>query len=316
MSKRYDTDPQLREALLEHRTSRGLTNSSLGKMFGVSATFISKYIGDKLDHDPGDFSARATDILRGIAAKLELSSVIFETSVTRAIVGRIEMARKVSDCCVIHGAAGEGKTSAALFYQASCPGTVYIKITRDYGSARDVQSAVFAAIGHAMKGSDYSTSRYRLIVDHLRGRQIAVLVDNAHRLTASGIDILTDLNEDTGCAVVLLGNSEVLHRIKPQPQRHSRFGVAGEAAFPQSSAGSRELADVAKRVVSMFSDDAFADAVSDLAVHVASHPGRLRTLRKTTILAVELQKAKGFPPREAFRHAHRAQVVDYSLPSD
>lgn len=309
----YPTDEKLREALTEHRRANGLTNARMGQLFGESATFISKYIGDKLDQKPGDFAERAWDTLRAIALKLDLERNLFETTVTRAIAGRIDMARRTSDVCLIHGVAGEGKSSAAQLYCASHPSSYYLKLCGSCREAEDLQTAVFGVL--KIRDYDYSRPRWDLIVERLQGSQAALIIDNAHRLARSGRDFLFDLNEETEVAVVLIGNPEILKGIVANDQQHSRIGVAGEATF-ETKEGRKELPEVARRVAAQFSNEDFADAVADLAAHVAERPGRLRAVRKTVILARELAEKNGTDPRIAFRTAHRQLVHDYKLPED
>lgn len=307
-------DLALRDDLLAHRTDTGLTNAGMAKLFDVSATFISKYLNAKLDRDVGDFEDRARDILAAIRNKLQLENQLFETSVTRSIHGRIEMARRTSDVCLIHGVAGEGKTSGAQLYSLAHPSTFYHKITGRSRDAEHIQSGIFNQL--SLRNFDYSKPRWDILVERFKGTSSAVIIDNAHRLSRSGRDFLFDLNEETGVAVILIGNPEILKWIKGNDQQHSRIGVAGESSFDNTAKGKKELPDVARRVALQFSDEDFADEVSDLAAYVAQRPGRLRAVRKTTILARELAAEKKLDPRQAFRAAHKQLVRDYHLPAD
>jgi DNA transposition AAA+ family ATPase len=309
----HPTDPELREALDAHRTAHGLTNHAMGKLFGVSATFISKYLNDKLDHPPGNFDAKARDTLKAINGKLDLESTLFETSVSRAIAGRIDMARRTSDVCLIHGVAGEGKTSGGKLYCVANPSTLYLKVVGRAREADDMQSMVFELLSPA--DNDYSKPRWDIIVGILKGSQRALIVDNAHRLSRSGRDFFFDLNEETGVAIIFLGNPEILKWIKGNDQQHSRIGVAGEATY-ETKAARKELSQVALRVAAQFSSEEFADEISDLVAYVANRSGRLRAVRKAAILAHELHLKNGSAARESFRTAHSSLVHDYVLPGD
>lgn len=316
----YPTDPALREALKAHKLNNDLTNEQMAKLFGASPTFISKYLNNKLDHNPDEFDARAWDILKSIAGKLDIASALFVTSVSTSIFGRVDMARRTSDVCLIHGRAGVGKTSSAMLYCAANPSCLYVKITGRSCTARDLEAMVFAAMKNKL-GHKGNQRRWPFMVETFKGSQSAIFIDNAHRLDRSGRNWAFDFNEDTGSAIIFLANPEVLKKIQADDQQHSRIGVRGDATYiiggsVEKPIYSTELTDVAKKVTAQFSNEEFAEAVENLAAAVAKHDGLLRAVRKTTILAYELTLKNGTEPRKAFRLAHSNQGRDYALPSD
>ena len=309
MSK-YPTNTDLRAALAKLRSDRKLTNPALGKLFSVSPTFISKYINDSLDHDPKDFEAVAADTIRAIENRLDLASQLFETSVSRAMAGRIDIARRTGHSCLFGSPAGEGKTSGGLLYQLSNPSTIYFKLSGTDRDSRAINSHLWAALRRA----DWSANvkRWRVMTDAVRGSQRAIICDNAHRLDTSGRNALFDFSEDTGCPVVLLANPEILELIKRNDQQHSRIGVYRDLRLTDS-----ELPHVSRRLAAQLSDDDTADEISDLVAFVASKPGRLRAVKMHVILMQELRtKDNKLDARSAFRTAHRNLVSDYALPSD
>jgi len=307
---KYPTDRALADELVEFRQTHGITNSELGRRLGESATFISKYLNDNLDRDPKDFTARARNILTALRARLEDATSLFETSVTRNIAGRIDMARRTQDVLLIVGGAGEGKTCGAKLYAAANPGTLYIELADHQREGRRIAAAIFDQIERRAdwKGN---TSRAEFVTLQLRGSHRVVICDEAHLLDATGRQFLFNLNRDTGCAVVLIGNPEILDKIRRNEQHFSRVGVKGEPSLT-----AKEIPDVSLRVATQFSTPEFSQEVSDLVAFVATKPGRLRSVRKTVILAHELAQKNSYDPRKAFREAHRNLVRDYALPSD
>jgi DNA transposition AAA+ family ATPase len=309
-SKSYPTNPELREEIAKLMVEKGLTNPEAGRLFGVSATFISKYKNDKLDHDPEKFEAEARDIIQAIRARLELAGLLFETSVTKAIAGRVNLARKTGQSFLAGAPAGEGKTSGGLLYKRAHPSSLYFKLSGPERTADDVTAHLFRLVRQA----DWSpnTQRWPAIVEALRGSERAIFCDNAHRLDTSGRNALFDLCEDTGCPPVFLANPEVLTQIKKNDQQHSRIGI-----FASLQLSPKELPAVALRVMEQFLGEEAAADVDDLAAFIASKPGRLRAVRMTAILAQELRvKDSKLDAREAVRSAHKQLVRDYSLPND
>ncbi len=308
--KYYPTDKELTAALIEYRQSQGLTNSVLGQRFGESPTFISKYINDKLDHDPKDFSPRAWNILTALKSRLDDALNIFENSVTRSIAGRIEMARRTQDVFLIVGDAGEGKTCGCRLFAERNPGTIYLELATHQRTDRKVAAALFQKLERRgdWKGS---TSYTEFLTTQLRGSHRVILLDEAHMLDSTGRQLAFNLNRDTGCPVGLIGNPEILDKIRRNDQHFSRVGVKGEPMLTK-----KEIAGDALRVAAQFSNDDFANDISDLVAYVATKPGKLRSVRKSVILAFELATKNGTDPRRSFRDAHSNLVRDYHLPID
>ena len=314
----YPTNPKVIAALIDHRTRHGLTNGALGKLFDVSPTFISKYINDNLDRDPLDFTERVFDVLHSIAARLDLSSTIFENALTAEFAGRVNLARRTQDVVFIFGSAGTGKTCSALHYLGANPSTLYHKVTGRSCSAADLEAGIFAAMRHK-EGYKANQRRWPFMVTSMKGDGGAIIIDNAHRLDRSGRDWGFDFNEETGKAIIFVGNPEMQAKVNENDQQQSRSGVKWECTWvvnKEKKIYHKQLPEMARRVASQFSDDDFAEQISDLVAFVATMEGRLRSVRKATILARELSVAKKITPREAFREAHRNGMRSYLLPAD
>ena len=307
---KYPTDRQLAEDLLTFRQQQGITNSDLGRRLGESSTFISKYLNDNLDRDPKDFAARAQNILTALKARLEDATNLFETSVTKNIAGRIDMARRTQDVMLLVGPAGEGKTCGARIFTAANPGTIYVELASYQRTGNKVAAAIFSKLErrHDWKGN---SSRAEFITEQLRASHRVIVIDEAHLLDATGRQFLFNLNRDTGCAVVMIGNPEILDKIRRNDQHFSRVGVKGEPRLTD-----KELPAVTHKVAEQFSNPDFAEEISDLVAFIGSKPGRLRSVRKAVILAFELHQKNGTEPRKSLREAHRNLVRDYALPSD
>ena len=307
---KHETDRQLAEELTDYRQSQGLTNHVLGQRLGVSATFISEYLNDRLQRDPKDFSERARNILRALRARLEDATNLFETSVSKNIAGRIDMARRTQDVMLIVGPSGEGKTCGAKLYVARNPGTIYFELASHQRTGNQVMSLLFSKLERRndWKGN---TSRADFVTQQLRGSSRAIICDEAHLLEASGRQTLFCLTRDTGCAVVLVGNPEILDKIRRNEQHFSRIGVKGEPLL-----SGKEIPAVSLQIATQFSTAEFADEVADLVAFVATKPGRMRAVRKNIILAYEIHQKTGSDARKSFRDAHRNLVRDYALPAD
>ena len=307
---KYPTDPKLREALIEFRQLQGLTNSVLAQRFATTATLISEYINDRLQRCPKDFEARAWNTLAALKGRLEDATNYFETTVSKNIHGRLEMARKTQDVVLIVGMAGEGKSCGGRMFAAANAGTLYLELSSHQRTDRQVAGAIFNMLE---RRSDWkgNMSRAEFLTNQLRNSHRVIIIDEAHLLDMSGRQFLFSLNRDTGCAIALIGNPEILDKIRKNDQHFSRVGVKGEPMLTD-----KEIPEVALKVATQFSSEEFAAKIDDLVAFVASKPGRLRAVRKGVILAWEMSQKNGTEPRKAFRSAHKNLVRDYELPGD
>lgn len=311
MSGKYPIDHKLAADIIQLRTEQDLTNKQLANTFGVSTTFISKYVNDKLDHDPKDFTARAGDIIKGIRARFEIAGQLFETSVTRQMHGRINYIRETADIGLLYGPAGVGKTSGAQLYVERNPSTILVTLDARTRTDKQVESAVFNTIEHRdWKGN---TSRTSYLTKRLAGSQRVVIFDNAQRPDGSGREWIFDFHDATQCPIVMIGNPEVLDKIKGNDQHFSRIGICPPAFKLQPG----EIAAVSKKVAQQFSDEVTAEEVADLVSIIAKNDGHLRAVRKEIILTQairRLQNSVADKPRNALRMAHKELVRDYDLP--
>lgn len=311
----YPTDRSLADALVALRTEQGLTNKRLASLLGitgVSETFLSKYINDKLDRDVPGFEALAWDIVRAIRERMTFASSIYPTSVVRKMGNVLNLIRKTGDFAVLTSAAGNGKTSAVHNFAAENPSSICINLNATTRDAGKVEGLIFHATDHReWKGQ---SSRFGFLVRRFKGTGRLLIVDNAQRLTMSGRQLIFDFADEAECPVALVGNPEMIDAIRANDQQFSRVGIHGSYELQDD-----ELPAAADHVTRQVSDDATADAVSDLTAFIAKHEGRLRAVKKTVILAQSLReespKLKA-DPRAAIRAAHSRLVRDYALPAD
>lgn len=314
MSK-YPTNRELAAALIALRNDQGLTNKRLAALLGiqgVSETFLSKYINDNLDREVPGFEAIAFDIVRAIRERMTFASSIYQTSVVRKMGNVLHLIRKTGDFAVLTSPAGNGKTSAIANFAAENPSAVCINLNATTRDAGKVEGLVFRTTDHReWKGQ---TSRFDFLVNRFKGTGRLLIVDNAQRLTMSGRQWVFDFADEAECPVALIGNPEMIDAIRGNDQQFSRIGIAGSYALEDA-----ELHAASMHVARQFSDDATAEAISDLVAYIAARDGRLRAVRKTVILAQQLRAESPklqHDPRAAIRAAHARLVRDYSLPAD
>jgi len=315
MPGKYPTDPALIAALVALRNDQGLTNKRLAALLGiqgVSETFLSKYINDNLDREVPEFEAIAMDIVRSVRERMSFASSIYQTSVVRKMGNVLHLIRKTGDFAVLTSPAGNGKTSAVRHFAAENPSSVCINLNATTREAGKVEGLVFRTTDHReWKGQ---TSRFDFLVNRFKGTGRLLIVDNAQRLTMSGRQWIFDFADEADCPVALVGNPEMIDAIRANDQQFSRIGIHGNYELEDA-----ELHSAAMHVTKQASDDATAEAIGDLTAFIASKDGRLRSVKKTVILAQQLRAESAKlrdDPRGAIRAAHTRLIRDYSLPAD
>ncbi|WAC18855.1 AAA family ATPase [Luteolibacter sp. SL250] len=315
MPGKYPTNPEIVANLLTLRTQQGLTNAQLSKWLGIegaTATFLSKYLNDSLDREVPNFELLAADILKGINARLAYTSEIFQTSVTRRMANCFNLIRSTGDIALITAPAGNGKSSGIAYYQTISPSTVAITLNATTTSGAQVESALFNAVENRTWSG--RTKRFDFLVEHFKKASRLLIVDNAQRLDSTGRQWLFDFCDEANMPTALIGNPEVLDKIRRNDQQFSRIGIRAQYELEE-----KELPEVARHVAAQFSDIETAAEIEDLCTFIASKPGRLRAVRKSVILMQELRKASpdlADNPRKALRAAHSRLVRDYALPGD
>ncbi len=311
----FPTDPATVAELIQLRADLKLSNKGLAARLGiegVTETFLSKYINGKLDRQVPNFEARFRDTLKSIRDRIAFGAVIFETSVTRRMGNGFDLVRRTGDIGLFTSPAGNGKTSAIHNYTWANPSAVQITLNASTRDADGVLGLIMAQIDRSTwKGN---SSRYKHCISRFKGFSRMLIVDNTHRLDGSGRQMLFDFHDEAECPIGLVGNDDILERIKENDQQFSRIGIHGVYELEKD-----EIQAAAKRVAHQYSDLATAEAIEDLTAAIGLQEGRLRAVKKTVILAEELRKVSKDlrdDPRKAIRSAHARLVRNYTLPSD
>lgn len=201
------------------------------------------------------------------------------TRTAEAFTGAFEQAQYAPDLVLIAGAAGVGKTSAAVAYRGRSPNVWLLTAEPCMGTPRQVLVELADLVGVPEVPS--TTRLSRALAHRVRGTGGLVIVDEAQHLQAQALDQLRTLHDLAQVGVALVGNEQVYARIEGGGRRaefaqlFSRLGLRLRRAEPLR-------ADV----------DALLDAWGvegererRLLRAIARKPGALRGLTKTLRLA-------------------------------
>jgi len=304
--RRKPTTPEVRTRLAGYRDTNNLSHSQLGRELGMSSSQVSRYLSDKFEGDVDAFEAKAEDILRTAPIRKLVECETFETGVTKAIAGSINLILKTNDFGVIHGPAGIGKSIAAARYQADNATAILVTLSHGCRDAKFIQKTIFGRVkSRAFAASGMNRAEW--IIARLKGSNRLILLDNGQRLTIAAREYLFDLHDETRCPVVLFGNPEIIDQIKHNDQQFSRIGLCPEIKLKE-----KECPQIASNVLEQMCPQHHGKLLAH-AITVVSNRGHIRSLQQQIPLALHISGEKQVDIAQAFRTAHTMQIRGYSL---
>lgn len=294
-----------RDQLLSARDADGLSNNKLSQQLGYSPSVLSQYLSGTYPGDVAKLERRVVDWLRSRERLMRGGVRLIETDATRTVASALEIIRRTNDVGLIHGKAGVGKTSGVSIYASENPTCLVITLSNWARSDRQIEGLIFALLEtRAWPGN---TPRGEFLVDRLRGSNRLLIVDNAHKATARGIEFLFDLHDETRVPIALVGNPEVLRHVENNDQRFSRIGLKQPVVLTKSSPLIRHL--IAQTAPAM------AGHVEALCEQVVERRGCARAVQKQLQLAAQIHEGAGqsLSAAQAFAAAHKRLVREYAL---
>lgn len=313
MPGKFPTDPAMIVELNTFIRENKLTYKTLCKMLlieGVNETFLSKYIGDKLDRQVDNFEIRCRDMLKGHRERIAFGTEIFESSVTRKIGDSFNLMRETGQIGLATGPAGHGKTSGIRAYLVKNPSAILLTLNESCGTAKKLESLLFSKIdSQSWTGR---TPRFDYMKDRFGNSGRMIVIDNWQRLKSCGRNWIFDFHDETNSPIGGIGHTDALKPINDNAQHARRLGIV-----PKYELQDNEFAPLSHKVTCQFSDEATADAIRDLTTIIAANDGALGSVQLTIILMQQLRKLSASlnaDPRAALRAAHSRMNRNYLLP--
>lgn len=111
---------------------------------------------------------------------------------------------------IAKGQAGRGKTVAAKRYHVTHDNTVYIDVLENWSQTAFLREVLFEITGANGDKPRLNKENCRdKIYSLLKRRRMAIIVDEADRLSIERIEDLRDMNKRTGAAIVLVGEESI-----------------------------------------------------------------------------------------------------------
>jgi len=278
--------PATRDALAAYLAENGLTLRQLGNQLGKSESYVSRYLNGKPEGDIAAFERKIENTLRNAKHKLAWDEIFFDTEAVSLCEREFDIVRRSSTMGLIYGAAGIGKSTACRKYARENPTVIFFTCFEGNGNYYDVLNGIATGID-MRKFNPKAQKKFAFVSERLNQSGRLILIDNAQRITTSGLRLLFDLwNDGKGPPVALVGNPEVLDKIRGNDQMTSRLIVRRDIS---NVVKGNWLNRAARDMVAAMWPDALAD-IERLACESARKDGHLRKLNYQLRLAIAMSE--------------------------
>jgi len=214
------TAEDIKKKIIDWMEKNGVSNAAVARAIGYTAPAFSRYLS-------GNYGARTTHIenaLLGFLKKheglVQEKDIAFrETATARKVWGCIQYAIDEREIVAAIGAAGTGKTKAAIHFKTTAENLKkkdHIEVIILTASA-SMKAAAMVRVLAAEIGIFKRLSTHLLmeeIAKDLMRRNCVIVVDEADLLNLQAIEDLRWLHDNTEKPLVLLGNDQLMQRIR------------------------------------------------------------------------------------------------------
>jgi len=270
-----------RDALAAYQEENGFTLRQVGAQVNKSEAYVSRYLSGKPEGDIAAFEKSVADMLENAKRKRVWDDVYFETESVELCRATFNIIRQSTTMGLIYGAAGIGKTTACQRYAEENPTVIFFTGSEGDGGLTGVVDGIASGLD-MRKWNPRTQKKSHFVKEKLRGSGRLIIIDNAQRITLRGHKWLNDLLDGKGVAIAMVGNPEVLDKIRGNDQITSRNMIKVDIG---AIVKSNWLREAARNMVSAMWPEALAD-IELLACESARKQGHLRTLNMQLRIAI------------------------------
>lgn len=216
---------EMLEWLKRYREQNGLSWPALAKRMNKPAGSVSTWQSASFNGNRENV-ARAIYAFRQMVesqearAAIALEAVPFiETTTAQRLLFLMEWAHGGRMTAAAMGP-GTGKSQAAQYYKASMGDTVWhVELNKTDKTPSAMIARVMRAMGLASPVG-WVAQRSAQVEEHVRHRRALLIVDEANHLDLDSMETLRGWHDATGLGVILLGNEELVERIRGGVKRH------------------------------------------------------------------------------------------------
>ncbi len=233
------SDSQRRQAIDNFRNyiiRNDLTPADVGKQLGSpKATTIADLL--KYDYRSNtDTHVRKMNMWIEQHARAKASALtdkFVSTKVAKAMIGAARLVRENGTMGLVLGPTGIGKSRCAQAIHETTPGSIYLRIAYGRNHPRGFIAAI-AEYLHVRKGTGALArnhpARLERVIETLRNSARLIILDEAQKLGDPALELLRDIQDTTGCPILLISTKDLHDRIMKtvdadHGQLYSRFDI-------------------------------------------------------------------------------------------
>lgn len=221
--------------LNQHRIDKSLSWSALAAVTGMPEGTLNPLLTGKYRGNHENQARRIYQFRQKVASQTERkrSAIAAPDYVRTPTARRFETLLEIAHMGRITVAAtgpGTSKTMTARQYKAAMGDTVWLITMRQ--SSGTLPAMIDAAM-RAMKmenKSGWTRQRSAQVMDHIANRDGLIIVDEANHCEWAALEELRGWHDATGVGIALLGNEELMVRIKGGANRHAYARLASRIA--------------------------------------------------------------------------------------
>lgn len=305
----------VRSQALEAQERLGITQAEMGRQVGRPGATLSAWLNGTYAGRNDAIAGQVQNWLRSLTDRARIRSGMptapgfLPLAAATQIVEVLHHAQHMPDLCVITGAPGIGKSTAACHYTRSNPNVWKLVAEPIHKVLRPFLEDLGAAMG--LQGCGHADRRSRQITARVARSGGLIIIDEAQHLSSLCLDQLRTIHDKAEIGVALLGNVTVF----------GRLGGAGQAEYAQlhSRIGMKlKMRETTRRDIEAVLDAWGVEGSSQRSflTAIARKPGALRKLTKTLKIAHMLAASADRPlSLDDIRTAH-SQIDDTAIATE
>ena len=206
-----------------HCDENELTFEHIDKKINCLPRAVRRFIEGTYEHDDSSLARRLDRwIISTESDSCGLPTTVVSTTVVETMIGVLKLINRQKSMGSIVGPSGTSKSTVLKAAQSGLiPGSVYIELNCTDSSMTSLLRRISSDLGGPKSSATQASMRW--IIDHLKGTDHMIMLDEAHYLKRPAMNAVRDIHKATGCPVVFVGTHDLLQTINDFTDFHGQF---------------------------------------------------------------------------------------------
>ena len=275
---------------IQVRMASGLSQSDIARAIGMSSTTISRWISGKYPGDVAKLEWLLGAWERNVDQRVDMLRAFTPTRITRDVCAKAARITRTGVIGIIPGPAGIGKTAGLQLFFSEYPSAILLTAGQNHGGARNIINDLWRNAGTRRHDDENDLDKSEILCRRLAGSHIPIVIDEADKLTHSGLRFVKHLHDQTGCPIVLAGNDpRITKNIRSLPdadQFGSRVGDARPILWTDDDAD-----ELGRLMLQQFAPQ-YTRELETFAIQAANGRGHARRLKMLLRLTLDILEQK------------------------